>query len=159
MSTSPVPSGQHGLIPHLVCDPCPAALEFYKTAFGAEETHRLLAPDGKKIMHASMRIGKNVVFLVDDFPEYWNGKSQSPKGIGGTPVLIHRYVEDCDAAIARAEAAGATVELPASDMFWGDRYGVVRDPFGHKWSFATRVKEPTPAETEAGMKECFAKWS
>jgi uncharacterized glyoxalase superfamily protein PhnB len=155
-SSQPIPPGLENLIPHLVCDPCSAAIEFYKKAFGAEEMHRMPAPDGKKIMHAAIRIGKSVVFLVDDFPEHCGGKSQSPRALQGTPVSLHHYVDNCDAAIKRAQDAGATVLMPAMDMFWGDRYGVVTDPYGHKWSFATHIKDLTPAEMQAEMKDAFA---
>lgn len=151
-----IPSGYEGVIPHLVCDPCADAIEFYKRAFGAEEVARLPEPGGQRIMHAEIRIGGQFVFLVDDFKEYCGGQSLSPKGLKGTPVTLHRYVDDCDAAIERAVAAGATVTMPAADMFWGDRYGVVTDPFGHKWSLATHVKDMTPAEMAEAMKEAFA---
>lgn len=154
-STQPIPPGQENLIPHLVCSPCSEAIEFYKKAFGAEEVRRSPAPDGR-IMHAEIRIGKSVVFLVDDFPEYCGGKASSPKALGGTPVTIHHFVENCDAAIQRAQNAGATVLMPAADMFWGDRYGAVTDPYGHKWSFATHIKDMTPAEMQAAMKEAFS---
>ncbi len=159
MSTQPIPRGQENLIPHLVCDSCSEAIEFYKKAFGAEEVSRLPAPDGRRIMHASIRIGGSFVFLNDDFPEYCDGKSQSPKGLSGTPVTMHHYVENCDTAIKRAEDAGAKVQMPPRDMFWGDRYGVVVDPYGHKWSFATHIKDVTPAESQAAMKEMFSKHS
>jgi PhnB protein len=155
-STQPIPRGQENLIPHLVCDPCAEAIEFYKKAFGAEELHRMPGPDGRKIMHAAIRIGSSFVFLVDDFPEFCGGKSQSPKALQGTPVSLHHYVENCDAAIKRAQNAGATVVMPPQDMFWGDRYGVVTDPFGHKWSFATHIKDVTPAEMQAAMKDACA---
>ncbi|MCI0359383.1 MAG: VOC family protein [Planctomycetaceae bacterium] len=154
-STQPIPAGHDHIIPHLVCDPCPEAIEFYKKAFGAEETFRMPAPDGRRIMHASIRIGNSFVYLADDFPEYCGGKASSPKALKGTPVTIHRHVVDCDAAMKRAQDAGATVVMPAADMFWGDRYGVVTDPFGHSWSFATHVKDLTPAEMQAAMmSEC-----
>jgi uncharacterized glyoxalase superfamily protein PhnB len=155
-STSPIPPGQENLIPHLVCDHCAEAIEFYKKAFGAEEMYRMLAPDGRRIMHASIRIGKSFLFLVDDFPEYCGGKSETPKALKGTPVTIHRYVEDCDAAIKRAQDAGATVSMPAQDMFWGDRYGLVTDPYGHKWSIATHISDPTPDQMQAEMKQAFS---
>jgi len=155
-STQPIPPGHENLIPHLVCDPCAEAFEFYKKAFGAEEVMRMPAPDGKRIMHAAIRIGKSFVFLVDDFKEFCGGKSSSPKGLNGTPVSLHQYVENCDTAIKRAQDAGATVVMPARDMFWGDRYGVVVDPFGHKWAFATHIKDVTPTEMKAAMKEAFA---
>lgn len=154
--TTPIPPGHDGFIPHLVCNPCSDAIEFYKRAFGAEEVYRMPAPDGKRIMHASILIGGKPLYLVDVFPEYCGGKSMSPAALGGTPVTIHRYVEDCDAVIQRAEKAGATVKMPAADMFWGDRYGVVIDPYGHSWSFATRKSEPTPDQVRTAMMEAFA---
>jgi len=155
-STQPIPPGQENLIPHLICSQCSEAIEFYKKAFGAEEIRRLAAPDGQRIMHAAIRIGKSFVFLVDDFPEFSGGMSQSPLALKGSPVIIHRYVEDCDAAIERARDAGATVLMPATDCFWGDRYGMVMDPYGHKWSLATHIKDLTPAEMQAAMKDAFA---
>jgi PhnB protein len=155
-ATQPIPAGHENLIPHLVCDPCSEAIEFYKKAFGAEEIHRMPAPDGRRIMHAALRIGKSVVFLVDDFPEFCGGKSSSPKALDGTPVSLHHYVQDCDAAIKRAQDAGATVVMPAQDMFWGDRYGVVTDPFGHKWAFATHMKDLLPDEMKTAMKDACA---
>jgi uncharacterized glyoxalase superfamily protein PhnB len=154
--TQSIPTGKEGLIPHLVCDRCGDAIEFYQKAFGAQEVNRVPAPDGKRIMHAEIRIGTLPVFLADDFPEYCGDISQSPIGLGGTPVTIHRYVDDCDAAIARAQNAGATVKMPAQDMFWGDRYGVVTDPFGHCWSFATHIRDLTPEQIVSGMNEAFA---
>jgi uncharacterized glyoxalase superfamily protein PhnB len=150
-SVAPIPPGHEHLIPHLTCDPCSEAIAFYKKAFGAEEVHRMPAPDGHRVMHAALRIGKSVLFVADDFPEYCGGKAQSPQALAGTPVTIHHYVENCDAAVKRAQDAGATVLLPAQDMFWGDRYGVVQDPFGHKWSFSTRQKNLTPEEMRAAM--------
>lgn len=154
--TSPIPAGREGLIPHLVCAPCADAIEFYKKAFGAEEVGRMPAPDGTKIMHAAILIDGRPVFLADDFPEWCEGKSQSPKALGGTPVTLHRYVVDCDAAIQRAQEAGATITMPAADMFWGDRYGVVTDPFGHSWSLATHISDPTPDEVAEAARAMFA---
>ena len=154
-SAQPIPPGHDHVIPHLVCDPCAEAIAFYKKAFGAEEINRAPAPDGR-IMHAAIRIRNSIIFLVDDFPEYCGGKATSPKALHGTPVTIHQFVEDCDAAIDRAQKAGATVTMPAADMFWGDRYGTVTDPFGHNWSFATHIKDLSPEEMQAAMKEAFA---
>jgi uncharacterized glyoxalase superfamily protein PhnB len=151
-----IPAGREGLIPHLVCNRCADAIEFYKKAFGAEEIARMPAPDGKRLMHAEIRIGGRPLFLADDFPEYCGGKAMSPQALGGTPVTIHRYVDDCDAAIGRAQKAGATVKMPAEDVFWGDRYGVVVDPFGHTWSFATHLRDLTPEEMANGMQAAFA---
>jgi len=154
--TEPIPKGRESLIPHLVCKSSAEAIEFYKKAFGAEEVSRVPAPDGKRLMHAEIKIGDKLVFLADDFPEFCGGKEQNPAALGGTPVTIHQYVKDCDAAIARAERAGATVKMPAMDMFWGDRYGMVIDPFGHSWSFATHQSDPTPDEIAKAMEEAFA---
>ena len=151
-----IPQGQEGLIPHLVCEGCADAIEFYKKAFGATEVCRVPAPDGKRIMHAAILIDGRLLFLVDDFPEFCGGKSESPKALGGSPVTIHRYVQDCDAAIQRAQDAGATVKMPPADMFWGDRYGVVVDPFGHQWSLATHLRDLTPEQISEGMQEAFA---
>ncbi len=155
-AVQPIPPGHEGLIPHLVCSPCTEAIEFYKKAFGAEEMHRIAAPDGRRIMHAAIRIGNSFLFLVDDFPEHCGGKSSTPTALKGTPVTLYHYVENCDAAIKRAQDAGAKVEMPATDMFWGDRYGMVVDPFGHKWAFATHIKDLTPDEMKAAMKGAFA---
>jgi uncharacterized glyoxalase superfamily protein PhnB len=107
-------------------------------------------------MHAEVQIDGRPLFLVDDFPEFCEGKSESPKTLGGTPVTIHRFVADCDAAIDRAVKAGATVKMPAADMFWGDRYGVVTDPFGHNWSIATHKQDLTPEQIAANMEQAFA---
>ncbi|MBX7073253.1 MAG: VOC family protein [Pirellulales bacterium] len=155
-SKQPIPPGHEHLIPHLVCAGCDQAIAFYKQAFGAEVVTRMPAPDGGRIMHAALRIGTSLVFLVDDFPEYCDGKSETPQALGGTPVTLHQYVVDCDAAIQRAQEAGATVVMPPADMFWGDRYGVVADPFGHKWSFATHQHDLTPEQMQAAMVEAFA---
>ncbi len=155
-SIPPIPSGHEGLIPHLVCDPCIEALEFYKQAFGAEVISSVPAPMGGKIMHAEMRIDGKPLFLVDDFPEFCGGKSMSPKALGGTPVTIHRFVTDVDAAVQRAVDAGAAVMMPVQDMFWGDRYGVVTDPFGHNWSIATHKQDLTPEQIGAAMIEAFS---
>jgi uncharacterized glyoxalase superfamily protein PhnB len=153
--TQPIPLGHEHIIPHLTCSPCADAIEFYKKAFGAEEMSRAPGMDAR-LMHAAIRIGSSIVFLVDDFPEYCGGKPSTPQALGGTPVHMHLYVDNCDAWIERAQKAGATVDMPAMDMFWGDRYGLVTDPFGHKWAFATHVKDLTPEQMQAGMREAFA---
>jgi len=126
-----------GIVPHLVVNGAAAAIDFYKKAFGAEEIMRMPEEGGKRLMHAEIRIGPSTVYLADDFPEHCGGKSHTAAALGGTPVVLHQYVRDCDAAIKRAADAGAKVTMPAQDMFWGDRYGQVTDPFGQQWSFAT----------------------
>lgn len=120
------------LAPHLVCDGAADAIVFYKQAFGAEEVLRLPGPNGK-LMHAAVLINGATVMLVDEMKEM---AALGPKALGGTPVTLHLYVADADAAIDRAASAGATVVMPATDMFWGDRYGQVQDPWGHMWSIA-----------------------
>ena len=154
--TNPIPAGHEGFIPHLCCSPCAEAIEFYKNAFGAEEVCRVPAPDGKRLMHAAISIDGNMIFLADDFPEYCEGKQQNAVVLGGTPVTIHRFVVDCDAAIQRALDAGATALMPVSDMFWGDRYGSITDPFGHRWSLATHKEDLTPEEIVQGMELAFS---
>ena len=156
-STPKIPAGQEGLIPHLVCSPCTEAIVFYKKAFGAEEVSRLPAPDGKRIMHAQIRIGKSFIFLVDDFPEFCGGKSSTATALKGTPVSIHHYVEDCDALFNRAVAAGGQVPPgpmgQMQDQFWGDRSGTLTDPHGYTWTNATRKEELTPEEMKQRQDE------
>lgn len=153
--TAAIPPGLEGFIPHLVCDPCADAIAFYARAFGASEICRMTMPGDHRIMHAEIRIGDHVIFLADDFPEMCGGQARSPRALGATPVTIHRYVQDCDAAVRRAQDAGATVTMPPADMFWGDRYGLVTDPFGHSWAFATHQVDRTPEEMEAAARAMF----
>lgn len=129
------------IIPHLVVDNAVAAIEFYKRAFGAVEEGRHMADDGKRVMHASLKIGGQPLFLNDDFPEMCGGKPSTPKALSGTPVTMHLDCPQVDALWAQATAAGATIVMPLADQFWGDRYGIVRDPFGHQWSMATRAEK------------------
>ncbi|WP_425400894.1 VOC family protein [Aeoliella sp.] len=152
---SPIPTGREGLIPHLVCSPCSEAIEFYQKAFGAESAGCLMAPDGQRVMHAEILIDGKVIYLADDFPECCGGSERNPKALGGTPVTVHQYVKDCDAAYNRAVEAGATPMMPMCDMFWGDRYGIVTDPFGHNWSFATHQRDLSPEEMQQAMIEAF----
>jgi PhnB protein len=154
--TAPIPPGHEGIIPHLVVGNGAEAIAFYKIAFGAEELCRMPSPDGAKIMHAEIKIGNSVVYLCDDFPEYCDGKSRTPASLGTTPVTIHQYVEDCDAAIAKAEKAGAVLSMPAVDQPWGDRYGQVTDPYGHVWSFGTHVKDMTMEEIQEACVAAFS---
>lgn len=137
----------HTVTPHLVCAGAAKAIAFYKKAFAAEEMMRLEGPDGR-LWHGAIRIGDSIVMLVDEAPE-WG--SLGPKALKGTPVTIHLNVEDVDAFTARAVAAGAKVTMPVADMFWGDRYGQVEDPFGHRWSVATHVRDMTAEEIKAAM--------
>lgn len=149
------PSTCTGIIPHLVLSSSKDAIAFYKNAFGAEQLTCMTEPQGERVMHACIKIGEQFVFLADDFPEYCDGAQQTPQALGGTSVTLHRHVPDCDAAYQQAVDAGATPRMPPADMFWGDRYAVVVDPFGHSWSFATHQRDMTPAEIEQAMADAF----
>ncbi len=143
----PIPEGFHSLTPHLVCAGAADAIEFYKKAFNAVEIDRLPGPGGK-LMHAAVRIGDSVLMLVDENPE-WG--LLGPKPLKGSPVAIHLYVENADATVDRAVAAGAKVTMPVNDAFWGDRYGQIEDPFGHRWSVATHFKDVSIDEAREAM--------
>ena len=150
-TVKPIPEGMHTVTPHLVCAGGVAAIEFYKKAFGAVQKSCLLSPDGK-VMNAQIQIGDSLVMLHDESPQ-WG--ALGPAALGGTPVTIHLYVPDADATAATAVAAGAKVKLPVQDMFWGDRYGVFLDPFGHQWSIATHIRDLTHEEIiEAAKTAC-----
>lgn len=137
-----VPSGMHTVSPHLICDGAAEAIEFYKKAFGAVELMRLPGADGR-LMHACLQIGDSRVMLVDENPQW---QCFGPKSLKGSPVTLHLQVEDADALFAKATAAGAKPILPVEEMFWGDRYGIVEDSWGHRWSVATHVRDLTPEE-------------
>ena len=132
------------LAPHIVCDGAADAIEFYKAAFGAEEMMRMPGQDGR-LMHAAVIINGAVVMMVDENKQFG---MVGPNSLGGTPVTLHLYVANADDAIARAEKAGATVKMAAADMFWGDRYGVVVDPWGHNWSIAPPLSDRPMGEEE-----------
>jgi PhnB protein len=141
---------QPSLSPHLVVDDAAAAIDFYVKAFGATEHGRVPHPDGR-LVHAALDINGSMVMLNDDFPDFNEGKSSTPTALGGTPVTIHLQVPDVEAAFARAVDAGAVVVAPLEDQFWGDRYGIVRDPFGHQWSLGQPVREVSMDEIAAAM--------
>jgi len=146
--------GFHTITPALVVKGADKAIEFYKKAFGAEESVRMAGPDGKSVMHAELRIGDSLFFVGDEAPDMG---ALSPQSIGGTPCTLHLYVNDADAVFKRAVDAGAQVKQPVADMFWGDRYGKVQDPFGHGWGIATPKEDLTPEEMRQRTKEFFAK--
>jgi len=148
-----IPEGYHSVTPYLTVRDAAHAIEFYKQAFAATEKGAMKGPDGK-IMHAELMIGDSIIMLADEFPEYG---SLSPQSIGGSPSGLHIYVEDVDSAFDRAVKAGATVEMPVADMFWGDRYGKLRDPFGHKWSIGTHKADLSMEEIEQAQEEFMAK--
>jgi uncharacterized glyoxalase superfamily protein PhnB len=144
----PIPEGFHTVTPHLVCmgAGAAAALDFYAKAFGAVELSRMPGPGGK-LMHAQMRVGDSFIMLADYFPEF----GSFPIAQEGSPVFIHLYVPDVDAVFQQAINAGATQLMPPQDMFWGDRYGMLADPFGHRWSIATHKIDMTPEQMQEAM--------
>ena len=146
-SVKPIPEGMHSLTPQIVCAGAAKAIDFYKQAFGAVELFRMPTPVGK-IGHAQIKIGNSVMMLTDESPEC---NSIGPKTLKGTPVSLYLYVENADAAFERAVAAGATVVMPLADMFWGDRWGFVEDPFGHRWHIASHVRDVEPEEMQRAM--------
>lgn len=144
-----IPRGMHTVTPHLVCAGAMDAIEFYKQAFSAQEITCLPGPDGQ-LMHAQLRIGDSSIMLVEESP---GRGSFGPKALKGSPVTVHLYVDDADAFVARAVKAGATITMPVEEMFWGDRYGQLEDPFGHHWSVATHVRDVSQAELETAVKQ------
>ena len=150
------PKGYHSVTPGLTVRDAAKAIDFYKEAFGAEELDRMEGPDGS-VMHAEIRIGDSIIMLGEENPA-WGTKS--PQTLGGVHGSLHIYVDDADAAFAKAVAAGCEPRYPMEDAFWGDRYGKVADPFGHEWGLGTRVKDLTPEETrkaaEAWMQQAMA---
>lgn len=138
------------LSPHLVVDDAAAAIDFYVKAFGATEYGRVPHPDGR-LVHAALNINGSTVMLNDDCPDFNEGKPTTPTALGGTPVTIHLQVPDVDSAFQRALDAGAVVVVPLEDQFWGDRYGMVRDPFGHQWSLGQPIREVSMEEIAAAM--------
>ena len=149
----PIPEGHHTITPSLTVKGAAQAIEFYQKAFGATEKSRFPGPDGL-IMHAEIKIGDSALFLVDESPMMGN---KGPLSLGGNATTIQLYVEDCDAVFNRAVAAGAKVLMPIADQFWGDRYGIVTDPFGHKWAIATRIEDLSTQEMEKRGREFMQK--
>jgi uncharacterized glyoxalase superfamily protein PhnB len=147
-TVKPIPEGMHSLTPHLVCKGAADAMAWYTRAFNAVELGRLAGPDGK-LMHGIMRIGDSCFMLNDEFPEHG---CMGPRSPGGSAVTMHLYVENADAAFGQAVEAGATVRMPLEDMFWGDRYGTIEDPFGHSWAIATHQQDLTDQQ----IKDNFA---
>jgi PhnB protein len=144
------------LTPHLIVSDASAAIEFYRKALGAVELSRTPAPNGQRLIHAALKIGDSTLFLADEFPEIpVPDAGRSPSSLGGTCMTIHLNSPDVDKTVAAAVAAGATVTLPVADMFWGDRYGRFRDPFGHLWSVSTTVRRLSREEMMAAAKKAF----
>ena len=152
---NPIPADYAGITPYLSVKGAADAIEFYKKAFGATEMSRLANPDGT-LGHAEIKIGNALVMLADEYPAYGN---LSPKTLGGSSVRLHMYVEDVDAFFNQAVSAGATVLNPVMDMFYGDRWGYIKDPFGHLWSIATHKKDLAPDELKKAAEKAFAEMS
>jgi PhnB protein len=153
MSVKPIPAGYHTVTPYLAIKNAVKALEFYKTAFGATETYRLMMPDGR-LGHAEIRLGDSVIMLSDEFPEHGG---TAPETLGGSPVSMHLYVEDVDAFFTTALAVGAKERRPVMDQFYGDRSGQLEDPFGHLWWVATHKEDVAPEEMQKRVQAMFAK--
>jgi PhnB protein len=139
-----VPAGYHAVTPYLVVQGAAQAIAFYQQAFGAREKMRMTGPDGK-LGHAELQLGDSIVMLADEYPD-WG--ALGPSSIGGTPVSLLLYVEDVDAVFARSLAAGAKELRPVKDQFYGDRSGLLEDPFGHRWSIASHIEDVSPEEIE-----------
>ncbi len=153
MPVKPIPEGYHTLTPFITVRNAERAIEFYKQAFGAQERGVMKGPDGK-VMHAELKIGDSIIMLADEFPEF--GVVGPTSAGGGSSMGLHIYIEDVDAAFDRAVKAGAKVEMPVAEQFWGDRYGKLKDPFGHKWSIATHTRDLSREEMKREMDEAMA---
>ncbi len=148
-----IPQGFHSVTPYLTLNDAARAIDFYKRAFGAQEVTRMDGPGGK-VMHAEIRIGDSIIMLGDEMPGMGN---KSPQSLGGTGSGVLLYVENVDSVYNQAISAGGTVESQPSDMFWGDRYGRLKDPFGHSWAIATHIEDVAPVEMQKRMQEMMAK--
>ena len=153
MPTNAIPAGYHTVTPYLTLNDCARAIDFYKRAFGAQELMRMDGPPGK-IGHAEIKIGDSVIMLADEMP---GGGNRAPKSLGGTTAGVFLYVKDVDASYRQAVEAGASADMPPADMFWGDRYGRLTDPFGHSWSMATHKEDVAPDEMRKRMQQQMAK--
>jgi PhnB protein len=149
----PIPEGNHTVTTALVVRDGKKAIEFYKAAFDAKLLSVMNGLDGKSVMHAELKIGDTKIYLGDENPDMG---AKSPQALGGSPVSLNIYTEDCDAMFKKAIAAGGTVKMPLDNMFWGDRYGKITDPFGHEWGIATHVEDVSEAEMEKRGKEWSA---
>ncbi len=148
-----MPTGYHSVTPYIMVKDAAKAIDFYKRAFGAEELERMPGPDGTGVMHAEIKIGDSRMMLSDEFPG--QGPS-SPESLGGTTCQMFLYVPDVDAAYKKAVEAGATPGMEPADMFWGDRYGKLSDPFGHQWGMATHKEDVSPQEMQKRAREFFS---
>ena len=151
-TVNPIPKGFHTVTPSLCVRNAADAIEFYKKALGAKELVRMKTPDGR-VMHAELQIGDSIIFLSDEFPEM--GKTRAPQTLGGVTGVLNLYVEDVDTSFKRAVDSGASATMPVPDMFWGDRYGTITDPFGQMWGLATHKEDVSPQELEKRSQDFF----
>jgi uncharacterized glyoxalase superfamily protein PhnB len=149
---SPIPDGFHTITPYLVVKNAGEAIEFYKRAFGAREAYRSTCEKSGRVMNAQLRIGSSMIMLNDEFPEHG---CLGPAPETNSPVTIHLYVDDAEGVFRQAVRAGAVTVMPLTDMFWGDRFGQLRDPFGHTWSIASRIEDLSPEEIKERSKAAF----
>jgi PhnB protein len=152
MPVQPIPKGYHSVTPYLVVNGATRAIDFYRRAFGAHEIARMDGPDGK-IAHGELKIGDSIIMLSDEMP----GGARSPQSLGGSSVGIFLYVDNVDNVFNQAVAAGAKADAKPTDMFWGDRYGKLTDPFGHTWSLATHKEDVPPEEMKKRTQDAMAK--
>lgn len=143
---------QDRIVPEIIVNGGVEALEFYKKAFGAVEVARHMAPDGRRLGHGELTIGGHQLFVCDEFDPSEGGSCRSPRSLGGTPLRITLAVDDADATVARAVAAGARVTMPVAEMYWGARYGKLVDPFGHEWGINQQQRALTAEETDAAAR-------
>jgi PhnB protein len=155
MAVKPIPEGYNSLSVFLAVDDGARAISFYARAFGASERYRMDGPDGR-VAHAELEIGDSVLMISESFDE---SPFKSPRQLGGTTGGAMMYVEDVDAVVKQAVDAGATIAMPVADMFWGDRYGLVLDPFGHAWQIATHIEDVPPEEMERRGQAAIAGFS
>lgn len=151
----PIPAGYHTVTPSLTFRDSQKAIEFYKQAFDAQVLERLPSPDGGRTMHATIRIGDSILMMGDEMPN--QGWSKSAESLGGSPISLYVYVSNVDKTFRQAIATGATEVMPVADMFWGDRCGSLKDPFGYSWSIATHLRDMTQEEIQEGAQAFFAK--
>lgn len=149
-----IPEGYHSVTPMIMAKDARKAIEFYKRAFGADEHYAMPGPDGKGVMHAELQIGNSIFMMGEEHPQE---SCKSAETMGGSPVSFYLYVENVDDAFKTAVAAGAAVQMPVEEMFWGDRVGTVQDPFGYNWTIATHTRDLTQQEIQQGAQAFFAK--
>ncbi len=154
--TKPIPEGFHSITPALAFKDTRKAIDFYKKAFGAKERHILPGPDGKGVMYAEIKIGNSILMMGDEAPQQG---SNSAETLGASPIAFYLYVDDVDAFFKKAVEAGSIAEMPPQEMFWGDRAGAVKDPFGYRWTFAMHTRDMSPEEMKKAADQAFSKSS